>query len=113
MTPDELLNGACTADAAALPDADLPALLARVPGWTQVDGQLERRFAFKNYYETMAFVNALAWLSHQQDHHPELVVNYNHCVARYTTHSAGATLTRNDFVCAAKASALYAQRTAA
>lgn len=112
MTPTELLNGACKGNAAALPDADVAAMLAHVPGWQEVNGQLERSFAFKNYYETMAFVNALAWLSHQQDHHPELVVNYNSCVARYTTHSAGARLTDNDFICAARASALYSQRTA-
>ena len=112
MTPFDLLNGACNANATALPDADVAALMTHIPGWKQVNGQLERSFAFKNYYETMAFVNALAWLSHQQDHHPELVVNYNSCVARYTTHSAGSALSSNDFLCAAKASALYAQRAA-
>ena len=108
-----LLNGSCTDKATPLNDADSAALLALLPGWALAGTTLERRFAFKNYYDTMAFVNALAWISHQQDHHPELVVNYKDCVVRYTTHSASAVLTNNDFVCAAKASALVADRAAA
>ena len=107
-----LLTDSCIDNAAALGEAEIATLLASVPGWRVADGKLERRFGFKNYYDTMAFVNALAWLSHQQDHHPELVVNYKECVARYNTHSAGGALSANDFLCAAKASALYAQRAA-
>ena len=108
-----LLHDSCTANAGALDDAGIAALLPQAPGWSVVDGQLQRSFGFKNYYETIAFVNALAWLSHQQDHHPELVVSYKECVARYVTHSAGAALSANDFICAARASALYAQRATA
>ena len=67
--------------------------------------ELSRTFKFKNYYETMAFVNGLALVSHREDHHPELIVNYNKCEVRYDTHSVGG-LTENDFICAAKADAL-------
>ena len=105
-----LLTDNCSASATALDQADIATLMGHLPGWSIADGKLERHFGFKNYYETMAFVNALAWLSHQEDHHPELVVNYKDCVARYQTHSAGGALTANDFICAAKASAIYAQR---
>ena len=108
-----LLTQTCSKTPAALAPAAIATLLALVPGWAQTGPTLERSFGFKNYYETMAFVNALAWVSHQQDHHPELVVNYKDCVVRYTTHSAGVALTDNDFICAAKASAIYAQRAAA
>ncbi|TFW16252.1 4a-hydroxytetrahydrobiopterin dehydratase [Duganella callida] len=83
-------------------------LLALLPDWALEDGQLVRRYPFKNYYRTMAFVNAVAYLSHNEDHHPEMTVNYNHCVLRYTTHSAHG-LSDNDFICAAKADALYQQ----
>ena len=55
----------------------------------------------------MAFVNALAWVSHRQDHHPDLEVCWGHCVARYSTHAIGG-LSENDFICAAKADALFA-----
>jgi 4a-hydroxytetrahydrobiopterin dehydratase len=74
-------------------------------GWNIEGGKLVKTFGFSNYYETMAFVNALAWISHKEDHHPELVVGYKTCQVRYDTHSVGG-LSLNDFICAAKADAL-------
>jgi len=66
------------------------------------DGKsISRQFKFKNYYETMAFVNAAAMVAHQQDHHPDMSVSYNSCVVEYSTHSIGG-LSENDFICAAK-----------
>ena len=62
---------------------------------------ISREFKFKNYYETIAFVNVVALISHQQDHHPELRVGYNRCRVEYSTHSIGG-LSENDFICAAK-----------
>ncbi|MDQ1815142.1 4a-hydroxytetrahydrobiopterin dehydratase [Massilia sp. CCM 9210] len=108
-----LLTRTCGANAAALDAGAIAALLPQVPGWTIADGKLQRSFNFKNYYDTMAFVNALAWISHHQDHHPELTVTYKECAVRYNTHSAGGALSDNDFICAAKASALYDQRSGA
>ena len=101
----------CSNNAQALDDAACAALLVQVPGWAIIDGKLQSSFGFKNYYETMAFVNALAWISHQQDHHPDLMVSYKLCAVSYSTHSAGG-LSRNDFICAARASALAVQRAA-
>lgn len=63
--------------------------------------RIRRDFHFKNYYETMAFVNAAAWVSHQQDHHPNMLVGYNHCTITFTTHSVNG-LSLNDFICAAR-----------
>ena len=79
--------------------------LALLTGWQFAAGKIVKTFKFKNYYETMAFVNGLAWISHKEDHHPELRVHYNKCEVRYDTHSVNG-LTENDFICAAKASAL-------
>lgn len=69
--------------------------------------ELSRDFKFKNYYETMAFVNAIAWISHRENHHPNLEVGYSHCLVRYSTH-AMKDITENDFICAAKVDQLYA-----
>jgi 4a-hydroxytetrahydrobiopterin dehydratase len=71
-------------------------------GWLlSDDGQgLTREFPFSNFHETMAFVNAVAWIAHREDHHPDLQVSYNRCRVVYTTHAAGG-LTENDFICAA------------
>ncbi|HKU46374.1 MAG TPA: 4a-hydroxytetrahydrobiopterin dehydratase [Burkholderiales bacterium] len=81
-------------------------LLKTLKGWTIVDGKLARTYAFKNYYETLAFVNALAWISHREDHHPDLGVHYNKCRVEYSTHAIGG-LSENDFICAAKCDALF------
>jgi len=75
--------------------------LRAVPGWEEKDGIITKTFAFKNYYETMAFVNAIAWIAHREDHHPDLEVHYNRCKVSYNTHAVGG-LTDNDFICAAK-----------
>lgn len=66
---------------------------------------LVRNFRFSDFHHTMAFVNALAWVAHQQDHHPDLEVGYNRCVVHYSTHSIGG-VSLNDFICAAKIDAL-------
>ena len=80
-------------------------LLKQVPEW-RVEGEgIVRRFKFKNYYETMAFVNATAWVSHREGHHPDMEVGYNAVKMRYWTHAVGG-LTENDFICAAKVDAL-------
>lgn len=62
---------------------------------------IARELHFKNFYETMAFVNAVAWIAHREDHHPDLEVGYNRCHVRYATHAIGG-LSRNDFICAAQ-----------
>jgi 4a-hydroxytetrahydrobiopterin dehydratase len=91
----------------AMNDAQLRDHLAMVSGWRLHDGAIEKTFTFANYHETMAFVNALAWISHAENHHPDLAVSYGRCVVRYNTHDVGG-ISVNDFICAAKADALVA-----
>lgn len=71
--------------------------------WKLVDGgrRISRCFKFKDFHQTMAFVNAVAWIAHREDHHPDLEVGYNRCVVSYTTHAIGG-LSDNDFICAAR-----------
>ncbi|MFD0738212.1 4a-hydroxytetrahydrobiopterin dehydratase [Lysobacter koreensis] len=95
-----------------LTEARVRELLPEVPGWELVidpvskqGHALTKAFTFKNYYRTMAFVNALAFIAHREDHHPDLGVHYNRCVVHYSTHDVGG-LSENDFICAAKAEAL-------
>ena len=65
--------------------------LSALEGWSLAsDGKsIHRELKFANYHETMAFVNALAWIAHRADHHPDLEVGYSRCLVRYSTHSAG------------------------
>lgn len=106
MTVDELAAGHCRPIHGRPLDAhEVAEHLALLPRWQSVDGMLERRFKFVDFHHTMAFVNAVAWVAHREDHHPDLLVGYDHCTLRFSTHSVGG-ITVNDFICAAKVDAL-------
>lgn len=92
--------------ASALDDEQVARYLAELPGWARQGLEIAKTFRFKNYHETIAFVNATAWVSHRENHHPDLAVGYNACKVRYSTHSVGG-LSENDFICAAKIEALF------
>jgi 4a-hydroxytetrahydrobiopterin dehydratase len=85
----------------ALKAPQIKTRLRKIPGWKQVGDEIVKTFAFENYYQTMAFVNAIAWISHREDHHPDLEVGYNKCIVHYSTHSVGG-LSAKDFECAGK-----------
>jgi 4a-hydroxytetrahydrobiopterin dehydratase len=80
-------------------------LLGALKEWEKSGGMICRTYRFKNYYETLAFVNGVAWIAHREDHHPDLEVGYNKCTVKYSTHSVGG-LSENDFICAAKVDGL-------
>jgi 4a-hydroxytetrahydrobiopterin dehydratase len=103
----------CTHGAPALDDAAIANFLAQLPDWQTDANRLVREFLFRDYHETIEFVNALAFMVHREDHHPILSVGYRRCMASWTTHSAGHRISENDFICAAKADALYAGRAGA
>jgi 4a-hydroxytetrahydrobiopterin dehydratase len=90
---------------------DVQRSLGALHGWMLVDnGQAIRKtFKFENYYQTMAFVNALAFIAHREDHHPDLGVHYNRVEVHYSTHDVGG-LSDNDFICAAKTELLLQER---
>jgi 4a-hydroxytetrahydrobiopterin dehydratase len=99
----------CEGGTAPLTETEAKALLEQTPEWSlnEVGTEIHRAYEFKNYYQTMAFVNALAWIAHREDHHPDIEVGYKRCQVRYSTHSIGG-LSENDFICAAKIDALVA-----
>ena len=95
----------------ALTPTEVVSRLASVPGWQlSGDGEdvaIEKAYSFANYYETISFVNAVAFIANAQDHHPDLSVRYNRCVARFNTHDVKG-LSETDFECAAQVDALLA-----
>ena len=95
----------CEGGTQPLTDAQIQPLLNGVPGWVLENGGITKTFRFRNYHETIAFVNAMAWISHREDHHPDLQVGYNQCKVSYVTHALQG-LSENDFICAAKVDAL-------
>jgi len=82
--------------------------LSTLSGWqlTEAHAEIYKEFKFKNFYHTMAFVNAVAWLAHQVNHHPDLRVGYNYCHVFYSSHDAGG-ITVQDFKCAEEVEALF------
>ena len=82
---------------------EIKKLMPKIHGWeVSSDGKyITQRFSFKNFYQTMSFVNAIAWIANQENHHPDMEVGYNYCVVKFTTHAVNG-LTQNDFICAAK-----------
>jgi 4a-hydroxytetrahydrobiopterin dehydratase len=96
----------CEGGVAPLTAEEAATLLKRLKGWRIANGLLTRTCEFRNYHETMAFVNATAWISHREDHHPDLIVGYKQCRVDFITHAIGG-LSENDFICAAKIDALF------
>lgn len=86
--------------------AEITQHLAQAPGWALTEGAIQKRYDFADYPRTMAFVNALAWVAHAEDHHPDLMLSYGRCTVRFNTHSV-AGISINDFICAAKVDALF------
>lgn len=104
-THAKLATDHCLPNAIALDPASVEAFMAICPKWSRNGVAIARKFVFKDFHATIGFVNALAWIANREDHHPDLEVGYDHCVVRWSTHSAGG-LTQNDFICAARIDAL-------
>jgi 4a-hydroxytetrahydrobiopterin dehydratase len=109
-TVEQLLASHCReVKGSAMSEADVAEQLRVLDQWRLDAGTLAKTYRFKNYYETLAFVNALAFMVHREDHHPDLHVGYNRCDVRYNTHSVSG-ISENDFISAAKADAIYSNR---
>jgi 4a-hydroxytetrahydrobiopterin dehydratase len=112
MNAADLRGQRCAPQQNAFSVDEIAATLPAVPNWRVQADAIVRQFDFKNYYATLAFINAIAYVIHAEDHHPELLVTYNKCTIKYNTHSVNngrGGLSINDFICAAKIDALFEQ----
>lgn len=112
LTTVDLLSKVCQPQVVAMPVAEVAAQLEAIEEWNIEEGKLSRTFRFKDFHQTMAFVNAVADIAHANDHHPELIVTYNRCRINYHTHSVNGGhggISVNDFICAAKINAVFKQ----
>jgi 4a-hydroxytetrahydrobiopterin dehydratase len=95
----------------ALNPTEIVTRLNTAPGWKLTgdgpDVAIEKTYTFANYYETISFVNAVAFIANAQDHHPDLSVHYSRCVVRFNTHDVKG-LSETDFECATAVDALLA-----
>ncbi len=95
----------CEGGVAPLTQEKINELLTQLDHWQYDAKEITKTFTFKNFFRVMSFVNAVAHISNQENHHPTLEVSYNQCVVRYTTHAING-LSDNDFICAKKVDCL-------
>ena len=105
VTLQDLAARTCKQNPSALGAGHVAAYLKVLPGWAQAGNAIEKTFKFKDFHQTMKFVNAVAAIANQQNHHPDLAVSYATCGVKFSTHSA-AGRTESDFMCAAKVEAI-------
>lgn len=97
----------CEGGVEPMQEQEARSMLEDLPGWSlSEDGKMiSRRFKFKGFYKTMSFINAMAWVVNKENHHPDFSAGYDFCEVGFTTHAIDG-LSENDFICAAKVSAL-------
>ncbi|HXK31356.1 MAG TPA: 4a-hydroxytetrahydrobiopterin dehydratase [Candidatus Paceibacterota bacterium] len=94
----------CEGGVKPLSEAEARKLLPELEqDWMLIDGghMLARTFNFKNFVETIAFVNKVARVAEQEQHHPDLSISYNILSIELMTHAING-LSENDFILAAK-----------
>ena len=94
-------EGNCYGGVPVLSGTELDVALADLTGWDYAaDAKLiHKRFEFKGFYKTMAFVNAVAWIANEKGHHPDMQIGYNYAQINWQTHAVGG-VTETDIVCA-------------
>ncbi len=93
-----------------LPLKAAEALLLQIPGWSLNEGELRREFKFKDFHQAMDFVNLVAEIANEEDHHPDIFISYNKVRITLSTHKING-LSMNDFIVAAKTGLKAEQRT--
>ena len=100
----------CHAGMPLLTAKALSQALVQLPGWEHQPEEklIQKRFQFKGFYKTIAFVNAIAWIVQQEQHHPDMQVGYNYVLVQFQTHEAGG-VTKNDIICAKRVEELMSE----
>jgi len=96
----------CEGGMPPLSQPEVERLMQQLEGWRQYGNLIGKTYRFENHYQVIAFVNAVAWMTRREDHHPNLTVTYDSCQVEYSTHAIRG-LSENDFICAAKVDALF------
>jgi len=94
---------ACEGGMPALNPAHVPNYMKYAPGWTASPDakKIARDFEFKDFKESMAFINKVADIAESEGHHPDIDIFYNKVHLDLSTHAVEG-LSENDFILAAK-----------
>ena len=91
----------CEGNMPPLAEEQANELLKQIPGWEIKDGHVFRQFKFKNFRESISFVNKVAEIAEAEGHHPDMAIHYNKVTIELWTHAVNG-LSENDFIVAAK-----------
>ena len=101
---------ACRADAPVLEDNEIQELLSQIPSWRVFEEDDIKKiicsFAFLNYDDSRNFLNKVADLAEEEDHHPEITLEWGKVTVSWWSHKIKG-LHKNDFICASKTDALF------
>jgi len=91
-----------------LPDSEVAARLAKLPSWRLETNQLARDLRFSAFLKAIDFVNRLAAVAEEMDHHPDITISWRRVQLRLTSHDAGG-ITPRDFALAGKIDSLLSE----
>ncbi len=89
---------------------ELRAVMPRLTGWKLVRNKLIRTFEFKDFVQSLSFVNSLVAYFETADHHPDVQIAYREVTFELTTHDSGGKVTDRDVAVAKKISSEYRAR---
>lgn len=96
----------CEGGTAPLDAGSIHKRLQRIHSRWQLQGlAISAELQFDDYWQASAFTQAVAWIAHRENHHPDITLGYKRVSITYTTHAIGG-LSENDFICAAMVDAL-------
>ena len=105
---ENLLKGSCEAcriDAPKVTNSEIESLMPQIPSWSILENDDIKRlvcsFAFLDYDQTVNFANSVAKLAEEEDHHPEIIIEWGKVTVSWWSHKIKG-LHMNDFICAAK-----------
>ena len=96
---------ACRIDAPKVTNSEIESLMPQIPSWSILENDDIKRlvcsFAFLDYDQTVNFANSVTKLAEEEDHHPEIIIEWGKVTVSWWSHKIKG-LHMNDFICAAK-----------
>jgi 4a-hydroxytetrahydrobiopterin dehydratase len=89
---------------------ELRVIMPRLAGWTLADNKLSRTFEFRDFVDSLSFVNGLVAYFETVDHHPDVRIAYGEVTFELTRYDVGGRVTDRDVEVAKKISSLYRTR---
>jgi 4a-hydroxytetrahydrobiopterin dehydratase len=80
---------------ARLSEQEIQQGLKGLSGWQRQGNAIQRVFQFPDFLKAMEFVNKVARVAEQANHHPDITINYNQVTLALTSHDSGGVTERD------------------